>query len=187
MHKLSKIYYFIDEFNRKEFENLNKNISIIYRNYENKDNYKTIKEIKEICRYQKRKLYISNNLKLALKLKLDGIYIPAFNKLSNYKNLLTKKNFEILGSAHNAIELKIKENQGCKQIFIAPIFKTNKSKYYLNTSKFNLLANISRNKVIALGGINSSNFSKLYLTKSEGFASISWIKKNGPKKLGRFK
>ena len=111
MHKLDKIYYFIDEFNRKEFKNLNKNISIIYRNYQTTHDYKIIKEIKEICRYQRRKFYISNNLKLALKLKLDGVYIPAFNKLRNYKNLLVKKNFEILGSAHNIVELKNKENQ----------------------------------------------------------------------------
>ena len=36
---------------------------------------------------------------------------------------------------------------------------------------------------IALGGINSSNLKKLKLTKSSGFASISWIKKNQPKKI----
>ena len=181
MHKFNKIYYFIDEFNRKEFKSLNKNISIIYRNYQNKHNYKLIKEIKETCRYQRRKFYISNNIKMALKLKLDGIYIPSFNKLSNYKNLLTIKNFEILGSAHNVVELKKKENQGCKEIFISPIFKTEKSNFFLEICKFNLLANSSRHKIIALGGINYSNFSKLNLTKSEGFASISWIKKNGPK------
>ena len=51
MHKLNKIYYFIDEFNRKEFENLNKNISIIYRNYQTKHNYKIIKEIKDAAQY----------------------------------------------------------------------------------------------------------------------------------------
>ena len=186
MHKLDKIYYFIDEFNRKEFENLNKNISIIYRNYQTTHDYKIIKEIKEICRYQRRKFYISNNLKLALKLKLDGVYIPAFNKLRNYKNLLVKKNFEILGSAHNIVELKNKENQGCNEIFISPIFKTNKSNFFLETIKFNLIANASKSNVIALGGINYLNFPKLNLTKARGFASISWIKKNGPKLIGPF-
>jgi len=186
MHKITKIYYFIDQFNRKEIQNLNKNISIIYRNYQSKHDYKLIKEIKEFCKIQNRKFYISNNLKMALKLKLDGIYIPSFNKLCNYKNLITIKNFEILGSAHNIIELKNKENQGCKEIFISPIFKTNKSKFFLETTKFNLMANLSKKNIIALGGINDLNFSKLYLTKSEGFASISWIKKNGPNKIGPF-
>ena len=99
---------------------------------------------------------------------------------------MAKKNFEILGSAHNIIELKNKENQGCNEIFISPIFKTNKSNFFLETIKFNLIANVSKKNVIALGGINYSNFSKLNLTNSKGFASISWIKKNGPKLIGPF-
>tara|TARA_B100000579_G_scaffold308423_1_gene258130 strand:- start:260 stop:820 length:561 start_codon:yes stop_codon:yes gene_type:complete len=186
MHKINKIYYFIDEFNRKEIHNLNKNISIIYRNYKNNHNYKLIEEIRNFCRNQKRKFYISNNLKMALKLGLDGIYIPSFNRLCNFKNLLIKKNFEILGSAHNVIELKIKENQGCKIVFLSPIFKINKSKFFLDTIKFNLISNLTKKKIVALGGINYLNFSKLNLTKAKGFASISWIKKNGPRLIGPF-
>ena len=99
---------------------------------------------------------------------------------------MLKKNFLILGSAHNLIELKNKEKQGCKVIFLAPLFKTNKSKFYLNSIKFNLIANLSKINIVALGGINSLNFSKLNLIKCDAFASISWIKKNRPKKLGRF-
>ena len=82
-------------------------------------------------------------------------------------HLLVKKNFEILGSAHNIIELKNKENQGCNEIFISPIFKTNKSNFFLETIKFNLIANESKKNIIALGGINYSNFSKLNLTNSK--------------------
>ena len=44
------------------------------------------------------------------------------------------------------------------------------------------LTNI-KNKLVALGGINSSNFFRLKLTRSKGFASISWIKKNGLNKI----
>jgi len=52
--------------------------------------------------------------------------------------------------------------------------------------RFNLISNNSKNKIIALGGINKYNYKKLKLTKSNGLASISWIKKNRPKNLGRF-
>ena len=131
MHKFNKIYYFIDEFNRKEFENLNKNISIIYRNYQTTHDYKIIKEIKEICRYQRRKFYISNNLKLALKLKLDGVYIPSFNNRINFVSCNIPNNFSIIGSAHNFKEIFIKQKQGCKLIFISPIFKTKKKNNFL--------------------------------------------------------
>ena len=186
MHNLLKIYYFIDEFNREEIHKLNKNIVIIYRNYDGNYNLKLIKKIKNLCLKQKRKFYISNNLKLALNLSLDGLYIPSFNKLCNYKNLSSKKNFEIIGSAHNLIQIKNKEKQDCKSIFITPLFKTKKSNYFLDTARFNLLEKNTKKKVVALGGINRLNYKRLKSTKIDGFASISWIKKNRPKNIGRF-
>jgi len=185
MHNL-KIYYFIDEFNREEIQKLNRKIVLIYRNYNRNYNLNLIKKIKYFCLKQNRKFYISNNLKLALNLSLDGLYIPSFNKLCNYKNLSSKKKFEIIGSAHNSIQIKNKEKQGCTSIFIAPIFKTKKNDYFLDTARFNLLAKNTKKKIIALGGINYLNYKKLKLTKIDGFASISWIKKNRPKNIGRF-
>ena len=50
------------------------------------------------------------------------------------------KNFKIIGSAHNSIEIKIKEKQNCEKIFISPIFKTEKNKKFLDTIKFNLIS-----------------------------------------------
>ena len=35
MHMFKKFYYFIDNFDKKEIQNLNKNIALIYRNYNN--------------------------------------------------------------------------------------------------------------------------------------------------------
>ena len=50
-----------------------------------------------------------------------------------------------------------------------------------------LLVKVTQKNIICLGGINLNNLQKIYLTKSEGIASISWIKKNGlNKNLGRF-
>jgi len=181
MHNLLKIYYFIDEFNRQEIKKLNQNVAIIYRNYKENYDFKLIKKIKYFCKKDNRELYISNNLKLALRLNLNGIYIPAFNKLCKYKNLNSNKNFKIIGSAHNLPEIKNKEIQGCSSIFIAPLFKTGKSNYFLEVVKFNFLTRCIKKNVIALGGINSSNIKKINLTNSKGFASISWIKKNRPK------
>ena len=181
MHNFLKIYYFIDEFHKQEIQKLNRNIVLIYRNYKENYNLKLIKKIRNFCIKQKREFYLSNNIKLALKLDLDGVYLPSFNKLCNYKNLYSKKKFKIIGSAHNIHEIKIKEKQGCSSIFISPIFKTKKSNYFLNIIKFNIIANNTKKKIVALGGINSSNYKKIKLTKSTALASISWIKKNRPK------
>jgi thiamine-phosphate pyrophosphorylase len=92
-----------------------------------------------------------------------------------------RKNFKIIGSAHNYKEIKIKEKQGCKEIFISPIFFNPKNKYFLDIVKFNYLGLTTKNKIIALGGINENNLKRLKCTNTTGFASISWIKKNRPK------
>ena len=89
------IYYFIDNFNKEEIFNLNKKINIIYRNYHQNKIEKTIKEINNFCKITKRKLFISNNLKIALKYNLDGLYLPSFNQMLRYKNINIKKNFKI--------------------------------------------------------------------------------------------
>ena len=173
------IYYYIDKFNRDEIYKLNKTINIIYRNYSNSFNKKEILQLVTFCKKQRRKVYISNNLKLALRFNFDGIYIPAFNKTLNYKNI-SKKNFEIIGSAHNIKEVINKEYQGCTKIFLGPIFKTKKNRSYLGVTKFNIIRLIAKKDIISLGGINSRNIKYLRMCRVEGFAGISWIKKNGP-------
>ena len=112
---------------------------------------------------------------LANKLNLDGAYIPAFNKcLSVYK--LKNKNMILLGSAHNLKEINQKKRQGVDIIFLAPTFKVNKSKYFLNIIKFNILSNLLEGKTVALGGINKNNIKKIKMLNCYGFASISYIK-----------
>lgn len=170
-----ELYYFISDYNKTEIQNLDKKINIIYRNYNKKIDLKTILNIKSDCKKYKKKFYISNNIKLALKLNLDGVYIPAFNK-SFKMNYTTRKNFTILGSAHNLKEIKIKEKQGVNSLFLSPVFKVNKKKEFLGIYRFNLLSKLTKNRVLALGGINRKNINRLKLLKCDGFGSISYIK-----------
>ena len=93
------------------------------------------------------------------------------------------KNFKIIGSAHNIKEVKTKKQQGCKEIFISPLFQVKKKTSFLNIYNFNKLTIDNKVKYIALGGIDQRNYKKIKLTKSSGFASISWVKKNGLSKL----
>ena len=50
-----------------------------------------------------------------------------------------KKQFLMLGSAHNNKEIKLKERQLVKIIFLSSVFKKNKN--YLGINKFKLLSN----------------------------------------------
>ena len=181
------IYYFIDKYNIDELTKLEKNIHLILRNYNENLELETIKSIKEFCKKNKRNLYISNNIKVALKLGLNGVYIPSFNKKINLVSKYSiPKKFEILGSAHNINEINIKKLQGCSKIFLSPLFKTTKSKKFLSILKFNLITLKQNSNFIALGGINENNYKKLKMIKVVGFAGISWIKKNGLRELRPF-
>lgn len=176
-NKISQLYYFINEYNYSELSNLDKNIHIIYRNYKKNIPISTLILIKNYCKKNNIKLFISNNIQLALKFKLDGVYIPSFNKEINYIKFSIPKNFKIIGSAHNNYEILIKQKQGCHNIFISPIFKVKKKNYFLGIIKFNLLIMHKKSKFIALGGINKKNLKGLNLLNIFGFAGISFFQK----------
>ena len=172
-----EIYHFIDKFKETDLVNLSTKISLIYRNYDKKIDLNLIKQIHSFCKKNKRKFYLANQIKLAYQLKLDGAYIPSFNKSLNHNYFIKKeKKFKLLGSAHNQKEIKIKQQQNVKFIFISPIFKIYKKNNYLGINKFLRLKNLSNQKIIALGGINKFNIKKLKMLNCYGFASISFIK-----------
>ena len=124
---------------------------------------------------------MSNNVKLSINLNLDGAYIPSFNKSINHLSYSKSKNFLLLGSAHNNNEIKIKERQGVSILFLSSVFKKNKN--YLGLNKFRLLSNLTRKKIIALGGITKKNLKKLNLLNCDGYAGISFFqKKTAPEK-----
>ena len=149
---------------------------------------KDLCKVAKICKKKKYKLYISNNLKLAIKFKADGFYIPAFNKTTmNHLNYI-KKNMLILGSAHSQKEIYEKKRQKCSIIFLSPIFKTKKYKKnnQLGTVKFNLISNVNKVNFYALGGINEYNFKKLKNSNAKGFGGVSFFQKKTGLNLGRF-
>ena len=180
MHnKILNKYYFIKKFDQSHIDKQDKQTIIIFRNYDKKIDEKLILTIKNYCKKKENKFLISNNIKLAIKLNLDGVYIPSFNKDKKHLSYSLKKNFMILGSAHNISEIRLKELQRVNAIFLSSIFKKNKN--YLGINKFKSLSLLSNKPIIALGGISDNNFKKLALTNCHGFAGISFFEqKKGP-------
>ena len=113
---------------------------------------------------------MSNNVKLALKINLDGVYLPSFNKDIKHLSYKIRQNFLIIGSAHNLKEIRIKETQKVARIFISSLFKLKKN--YLGLYKFIYLSKLSKNKIVALGGINKKNLKRISLLKISGYAGI---------------
>ena len=154
-------------------------MTIIFRNYKHKIDQNLILKLKNYCKKRGNSFLLSNNIKLAIKLNLDGIYIPAFNKDKGHISYSFKKNFIILGSAHNVYEIRTKELQKVKLIFLSSIFKKNKN--YLGFYKFKLLSHLTKKPFIALGGLSNNSLKKLSLTSCSGFAGISFFEqKKGP-------
>tara|TARA_Y100000816_G_C25626661_1_gene334353 strand:- start:6 stop:524 length:519 start_codon:yes stop_codon:yes gene_type:complete len=167
-------YYFINKFETNNIDKLDKQTGVIYRNY-NSDllNKELILKLKKYLQKRGTKFYLSNNVKLAMSLDLDGVYLPSFNKSTEHLSFSFKKKFVIIGSAHNIKEIKIKEIQKVNKIFISSVFKKNKN--YLGINRFKLIANLTKKKVVALGGISKKNINKLKLLDSTEFAGISYF------------
>ena len=108
--------------------------------------------------------------------------MPSFNKNLNFHNYSKRKDFSIIGSAHNIQEIKIKEKQNVELIFISPLFHTKNYQKYLGVCKFNLLSLNTNKKVIALGGLRKNNIQKLNCLKKSGIAAITLfqVKKKAP-------
>jgi thiamine-phosphate pyrophosphorylase len=173
MHKDNK-YYFINKFETNNIDKQNKQTIIIYRNYSSKIlDEKLILKIKKYCKKKGNKFYLSNDISLANKLNLDGAYIPSFNKTTKHLAFSYKRNFNIVGSAHNLKEIKIKEKQKVNKIFLSSLFKKNKN--YLGINKFKLLSKLTSKKIVVLGGISRENLKKLKILNQSEFAGISYF------------
>ena len=176
MHlKLLDKYYFINSLDTNNFKKQDKETIVIYRNYtSSKIDANKLVKFKNFLKKKGNKLLIANNFKLALKLRLDGVYLPSFNKKFNHLSYSTFTDFIILGSAHNIKEIRVKELQKIQKIFISSLFKKNNN--YLGLNKFKILKKYTRKKVVALGGISRKNINKISLLNISGIAGISYFK-----------
>ena len=180
MHlNIPKIFQFIDRFDQNLIKKNIRNLGIIYRNYLKPINEDGLIKFKKFCEKNKFKFYLANQVKIAIKFRLNGVYLPSFNKKNKIYNSVLPKDFKILGSAHNSIEINDKIKQGCEIIFLSPLFKNKKSHNFLDINKFNLLTLNYNYKVkfIALGGISEKNIKKIKLLNAFGYSGISFFQK----------
>ena len=176
MHiKLLTKYYFINTLDTNNLQKQDKDTIIIYRNYSSSNiNIDKLIKLRNFLKKKGNKLLLANNFKLALKLRLDGVYIPSFNKDFNHLAYSTFLNFTVIGSAHNLKEIRIKELQQVQNIFLSSVFKKNKN--YLGLNKFKILNKYTKKNVVALGGISKKNIKQIKLTNVYSIAGISYFK-----------
>lgn len=169
MKKISKIFIYADNVTNqlKVATSKYRNFSIIYRNYSNNLNNSFL-ELINFAKKNRIPIFV-NYKKNILKYKFDGFYIPSFEKNFIYTNKLR------LGSAHTYKEIYEKIKQKCQIILVSPIFENLKNKKPLGLVRFNLLIMNFNAHFFALGGINSKNIKKIYLSKSQGIGGVRII------------
>ena len=166
-----KHYIFLEEINELIKVNLLKfkNIHIII-NIDQNDKKKLKNQFRIIKFAKKNKIsfLIKNNFQECIKYGAHGIFIESSNK-SRTKPILLRKDFKIVGSAHNQLEYNNKKNQSCEIIMLSPLFYNKKYSInkILNIHRFNLISLNWIVKPCALGGINNQTLRKVKLTKAK--------------------
>ena len=152
--------------------------NVIYRNFKKSKNIGDIKKFRKQCKLKQIKFFIANDIKLAIAIKADGLYVSAFDK--NLKSLHYKKrNFSIIGSAHNMREIKLKILQGCNYILLSKLFKVDYDDEapYLGIIKFNIYCKKVSKNLVALGGIKIEKLNCLKNVDCKSIAILSELKK----------
>ena len=176
-----KHYVFLEQINKLIEENLLKfdDINIIINvNNNSKNSLDNEINIINFAKNNKIPFLFKNNIRKCIKYSSDGIFIDSINK-ETIKSTLFKKDFLIIGAAHNQLEYYFKKRQNCKIIALSPIFynpKFSKNKT-LGPTRFNLITQIWDADLCALGGINETNIKKLNITRASAIAFQRYITK----------
>ena len=138
------------------------------------------RKIKRICKKFKVKFLINDDVYLTKKLNADGCHLGQKDmNILEARKLIGNK---IIGiSCHNSIKLaKIALNNKADYIAFGAFnsSKTKKVKYKASINLLKKARKITKNVIVAIGGINSSNYKKLLLNNANFLAISGYIWNN---------
>ena len=136
--------------------------------------------VKQICKKQKVKFLINDDVLLAKKLSSDGCHLGQKDmKILKARKVIKKK---IIGiTCHNSIKLAklaIKERADYLAFGAFNVSKTKKTKFKANIELLKKIKKITKTPIVAIGGINSDNYKKLLLNKANFLAISGFIWNN---------
>ena len=138
------------------------------------------KKIKKITKKYNVKFIINDDPNLAVETNAEGCHIGQkdFN-IKKARKILKNK---ILGvTCHNSIKLVKKAiREGADYVALGSFFKTKtkKVKFIVNLSILKKVKKFSKIPIVAIGGINDSNYRKVLLNNANFLAISSYIWKN---------
>jgi thiamine-phosphate pyrophosphorylase len=146
----------------------------------NKNKISIGKKIKKICKKNKVKFLINDDPLLAKKINADGCHLGQKDMhILKARKILKNK---IIGiTCHNSINLAKKAiKKGANYLAFGAFYssQTKKIKYKTNLKILNLAKKITNTPIVAIGGINLSNYKKLLLNKANFLAISGYIWNN---------
>ena len=185
-----KFVYLIspNRINNKFYQNLNKVLQsgkvsffqIRFKKYSFKKKILIGKKIKQICKKNKVKLLVNDDPILTKKLKADGCHLGQKDTdIIKARKILGNK---IIGiTCHNSIKLaKIAIKNKANYLAFGAFYltKTKKVKHKANIKILNAVKKLGKTPIVAIGGINSSNYKNLLLNNANFLAISGYIWNN---------
>ena len=138
------------------------------------------KKIKKICKKYKTKFLVNDDVFLAKKLNSEGCHLGQNDMhILQARKILKKK---IIGiTCHNSIKLAkiaIRNKANYLAFGAFNVSKTKKTKYKANKNLLIKIKKLTKTPVVAIGGINPSNYKKLLLNKANFLAISGYIWNN---------
>jgi len=151
--------------------------AVIVRHETREGKIDLIHKIKKLCAKHKVKLLISDDVSLALSLRLDGVHLSekTLKKTALCGRFIKPKaQFFVTSACHSLKAIKWAEICMIDAVLISPVFatKSHPDGRTLGTWKFANLARKGSIKKYALGGITSKTISHLRKSKACGCAGI---------------
>jgi len=138
------------------------------------------KKIKQICKNNNVKFLVNDSPELSKKLMADGCHLGQKDmNITEARKIIGNK---IIGiTCHNSINLaKAAIKEKANYIAFGAFFstKTKKVKYLATTKILDKVKKLTRIPLVAIGGINLSNYKKLLLNNANLLAISSYVWNN---------
>ncbi len=130
------------------------------------------KDCLALCHQYQAKLLINQHIKLAKKIKADGVHLTS--KQLNSETIKTCQNLLIAASCHSKDELEKAERLGVDFALLSPVYptKTHPAAQSLGLNQFQTLIAHVNFPVYGLGGLSENDLSDIFQAGGQGIAGI---------------
>ena len=138
--------------------------------------YELAAEAVKLTRHTATKLLVNERADIALAAQADGVHLTSRSLSAGIIRKNFPKDFIVGVSAHSIEKAQIAKRQGADFVTVSPIFSSpNKGEPQGIEKLREVCQALKPFPVIALGGINETNFAEVLETGASGFAAVRFL------------